>query len=72
MVEPYLFKPNYYVSVENQWVKKIDALKVYAKELGPSPHPRSLSAIKALARKRGSESGFYLSEAFYILRKVWV
>ena len=71
MVEPYLFKPNYYVSVENQWEKKIDALKVYAKELGKTPHPRSLSAIKALARKRGSESGFYLSEAFYILRKVW-
>ena len=71
MIEPYLFKPNFYVSVAEQWDKKIKSLKIYSKELGKGSHPRSLSAIKSLARKRGSESGFYLSEAFYIVKKLW-
>ena len=70
-IEPYIFKPNYYVSIDEQWKKKIEALKVYNKEIGKPPHPRSLSSIKALARKRGAESGFSFAEAFYILRKIW-
>ncbi len=71
MIEPYIFKPNYYVSVDKQWDRKISALKVYSKEIGKSPHPRAISAIKSLARKRGAEAGFHLAEAFYILRKLW-
>jgi hypothetical protein len=31
--------------------KKIVALKIYEKELGQLPHPRSLKAIEALAIK---------------------
>ena len=52
-IEPYLFKPNFYVSIENEWKKKIAALKIYEKELGQLPHPRSLKAIEALAIKNG-------------------
>ena len=66
-----IFKPNFYVSVENTWDKKIKALKAYNKELLDFPHPRSLKAIEALAIRRGAESGYSMAEAFIILRKIW-
>ena len=68
---PYIFKPNFYVDIQDVWKKKILALKAYVNELKSSPHPRSLNTIKALAIKRGSEAGFKKAEAFYIIRKVW-
>ena len=40
------------------------------KELNDAPHPRSIEAIKALAIKRGAESGFIMAEAFCIIRKL--
>ena len=33
--------------------------------------PRSIKAIKALAIKRGSESGLELAEAFTLYRKIY-
>ena len=68
---PYIFKPNFYVDIQTVWKKKILALNAYVNELKPSPHPRSLNTIKALAIKRGSEAGLKKAEAFYIIRKVW-
>lgn len=69
--EHYVFKPNFYVSIENNWENKLKALRAYSNELENFPHPRSLKAIRALAIKRGMESGFKKAEAFTILRKVW-
>lgn len=71
-IEPFLFKPNFYISLEKEiFKKKIEALQFYKNELKPYPHPRSKEAITALAKKRGSESGFKLAEAVTILRKHW-
>ena len=70
-VDPYIFKPNFYVSIDNCWDEKINALKIYSSELKKHPHPRSLSAIKSLAIKRGAESGLKMAEAFHIIRKLW-
>ena len=70
-IEPYLFKPNFYVSIENEWKKKIAALKIYEKEVGQLPHPRFLKAIEALAIKRGAESNYKKAEAIQIIRKFW-
>ena len=71
-IEPFLFKPNFYVSLGKEiFKKKIEALDFYKKELKSFPHPRSVKAIRALAKKRGSEAGFKLAEAISILRKTW-
>ena len=69
--ERYVFKPNYYVSIEDVWEKKIKALEAYKNELGSFPHPRSLESLEALAIKRGIESGLNKAEAFCIIRKIW-
>ena len=64
------FQPNLYVSVKQEWKKKIKALKNYEKEIGEFPHPRSLKSIEALAIKRGAESGLEMAEAFIIIKKI--
>ena len=66
----YLFSPNLYISIDKYWDMKKKSLKIYNKELGVFPHPRSMTSIKALGIKRGAESGFKMAEAFYIIRKL--
>ena len=70
-VEPYIFKPNFYVCIENVWKKKIEAINAYNREIKKYPHPRSIKSIESLAIKRGSEVNLKKAEAFYIVRKVW-
>ena len=70
-IEPFIFKPNFFVAINDQWKKKVESLKCYSKELRKAPHPRSVENIKALAKKRGTESGQRLSEAFFIVKKIW-
>ena len=70
-VDPYIFKPNFYVCIENVWKKKIEAVNAYSKEIKKYPHPRSIKSIESLAIKRGSEVNLKKAEAFYIIRKVW-
>ena len=70
-VEPYVFKPNFYVCIEKVWKKKIEAINAYSKEIKKYPHPRSIKSIESLAIKRGSEVNLKKAEAFYIVRKVW-
>lgn len=67
----HIFTPNFYVDITNQWKIKENSLKNYKLEMKPFPHPRSVKSIKALAIKRGSESGLKMAEAFYITRKIW-
>lgn len=71
MIEPFIFKPNFYVNIYDQWEKKALSLKAYSKELRNYPHSRSMKSIEALAIKRGSEAGLKMAEAFYVLRKIW-
>ena len=66
-IEPFL--PNVYVDISETFKKKIDAMKVYKSELRQPPHPRSLEIIEALAKKRGSEIGVKLAEAFMLIRE---
>jgi LmbE family N-acetylglucosaminyl deacetylase len=66
----YSFSPNLYISIGKYWDLKKESLKLYNKELGVFPHPRSIKSIKALSIKRGAECGFKMAEAFYIIRKV--
>jgi len=64
------FKPNYYIDIELEWSKKIQALEVYKDEIYDSPHSRSISGIDALSILRGHQVGINRAEAFQIIRKI--
>lgn len=70
-VAPYVYQPTHYVRVDDVWSEKLKALQAYRDELQPSPHPRSLEGLEALARKRGAEIGVEKAEAFMLIRRLW-
>jgi len=64
------FNPNYFVDITSHLSKKVDAFKCYSSELNNFPNPRSVEAIKSLAKIRGSEVGIVAVESFEIIRLV--
>lgn len=62
------FVPNFYVNIEAQLAKKLEAFSAYTHEVRKFPDPYSLEAIEVLAKLRGIESGHAAAEAFQILR----
>ena len=66
------FVPNVYEDITETFKTKIEAMKEYRNEIKKYPHPRSLEIIEALAKKRGSESGFKLAEAFILIREILI
>jgi len=65
-----MFKPNVYYDITDTFQVKVEAMQTYSSELREFPHPRSLEAIEALAKKRGSEIGVKYAEAFYLIREI--
>lgn len=65
-----VFMPNTWVDIERTIERKKEALRCYASELRPYPHPRSETALDALSRKRGTEVGLAHAEAFHLVRRV--
>lgn len=63
------FRPNVFVDIAPFLTGKLQAMDVYASELGTFPFPRSHEAIRALATLRGAASGFMAAEAFELLRE---
>lgn len=64
------FIPNVYVDVSNFIEKKIEAMRQYASQLSDFPNPRSLEAIEALAKYRGSTINVKAAEAFALIRQI--
>ena len=64
------FRPNYFIGIDPYTDKKIEAINIYRTETEPYPYPRSPDAIRALAKRRGSQSGLKAAEAFMILRRI--
>jgi hypothetical protein len=64
------FLPNLYVDVSATIDMKKLALRYYAGEYRPYPHPRSIEAVEYLARRRGNEVGLLYAEAFHVIRRV--
>lgn len=63
------FAPNYFVGLEKKFLdKKIKAFNCYSSEIRDFPHPRSAQYFEALAKVRGSQSGYQLAEAFEVVR----
>lgn len=65
------FQPNVYVDVSGTMEAKIKGMECYRSESMAYPHPRSPEALRALAMYRGSHSGFYMAEAFVLLREMF-
>jgi N-acetylglucosamine malate deacetylase 1 len=65
-IEP-IFIPELFVDISQTINTKLDAMKSYKSQLKNSSS-RSLDAIEALARYRGSQNGFKFAEGFKIIR----
>ncbi len=64
------FMPNVYNDVSNYLDKKIEVMKCFETQLSNFPNPRSLEAIIALAKYRGSTINAMAAEAFMLIRGI--
>ena len=64
------FLPNVFTDVTEFLEKKLDIMGLYESELQPSPLPRALDSLRALARVRGATIGVEYAEAFMLVREV--
>lgn len=64
------FIPNVYQDITGYLDKKIEVMKCYHSQLLEFPNPRSLEAIEALARYRGSIVNVCAAEAFSLIREI--
>lgn len=64
------FIPNTWVDISKYLDRKLEAMSLYSTQIKNFPHPRSLEAIKSLAKLRGSTVGVEAAEAFSLIRKI--
>jgi len=64
------FSPNIFVDITSELNTKKKALQAYKQEIQKFPHPRSVEALDAIARRWGTVSGFKAAEAFTLVRKL--
>lgn len=64
------FLPNVYNDVSEYLRIKIEAMQCFESQLSDFPNPRSLEAIKALAKYRGATVSVRAAEAFMLIRKI--
>src|SRR5262245_5248649 len=64
------FVPNWVVDITAELPRKIEAAKCYQTQIPAFPGARSLEAIDALARFRGTQAGFAAGEGFHIIRMI--
>src|SRR5262249_14817637 len=65
-IEP-AFVPNWVVDITEYMDLKLEALGCYASQIPPSPGARSVDAVNALARLRGTQAGFGFGEGFHVI-----
>ena len=64
------FMPNAYNDISEYIDKKLQIMKCFKSQLSNFPNPRSLEAIEALAKYRGSTINAEAAEAFMLIRKI--
>ena len=64
------FKANLYEDITKFMKKKLKVCNIYKTEFQTHPFPRNLEVVEALAKLRGSESGFNYAEAFMIIKEI--
>lgn len=65
-----VFIPNTYIDISSYLNMKIKAMEYFTTQLTAFPHPRSIKAIKSLAKLRGSTIGVNAAEAFCLVRRI--
>ena len=65
-----VFRPNIFMDIQETLDVKLQAMQLYESELQPFPHPRSVRALQAIARRWGSVAGLSAAEAFELIREV--
>lgn len=63
-----IFRPNIYIDIGNYLEKKLEIMQLYKSEVADFPFPRSIEAMRSLAKWRGANSGYHAAEAFQLLR----
>ena len=63
------FIPNVFIDIKDYLDTKLKAMECYASQLGTFPDPRSLEALTALAKLRGSTMMAEAAEAFMLIRE---
>ncbi len=64
------FRPNVFMDISDTLDLKLKALSCYEGELRSFPHPRSIQAVEAAARRWGGLAGCEASEAFELIRAI--
>lgn len=64
------FIPNAFVDVSSCFDSKIAALECFKSQLRSFPESRSIEALEALAKFRGSSVGFFKAESFMVIRQI--
>ena len=67
-VEP-SFNPDFFIDITETINKKVEALSKYVSQIDGNSS-RSIDAIRALAKFRGSQNGWDFAEAFKLVRMV--
>jgi len=62
------FVPNWVVDISDFMDQKLRALACYRSQIPDFPGSRSVGAVEALAKFRGTQAGFAFGEAFHIIR----
>ena len=64
------FTPNWVIDISEHISEKLDALECYKSQVSEFPGPRSIEAVEALAKFRGTQAGFAYGEGFHIVRMI--
>lgn len=64
------FTPDFFINIDKEIDIKTKALKLYKSQINGDTPSRSIDAIKALAKFRGSQNGCKFAEAFKVVRIV--
>jgi LmbE family N-acetylglucosaminyl deacetylase len=64
------FVPNWIMDITMQINRKIDAVGCYKSQIPAFPDARSIEAVNALAKFRGTQAGFAYGESFQIIRMI--
>lgn len=65
-----IFIPNVWIDITDTIDKKLEAMMCYKSQLYEFPHPRSLEAIEALSKLRGSTVCVNNAESFMLVRSI--
>ncbi len=64
------FQPTVFINVDDHWQQKVAIAECYRSELKDFPFPRSIEAMTALAKLRGSQAGCHYAEGFMLLKEI--